>query len=328
MSIQSLAYETLHTTYQKTFFKVSMYATQHFLSHKVVEDALYNLYDILLQAQSDNVPVETIVGEDVTLFCKRYFDKPHFFESVYSLLVRTFFSILMIFCVEYLFLNIERPFNLGRALITVVIWIMWERVLLELSNAFFKQNDTTIALGVFSLVSILAIYTVVDIPQLTLFIPRNITMWLILIGGGITILIYKLLPSEKKKAQQYVKKLLKRTRQLRFYKDMLFFVRERTTKRYYKKLKKSHNLQWCDFIQTEKSRLSREYRFLKYTTVVFVIFCFFISHLVFKDTLQDAILFMLLNAIIGYTVLWFSVKGDKMAQKCFDELLKEGVYNG
>lgn len=323
MSIEQLAYETLHTTYKKTFQDVNKYAVAHYLSGEKYEEAILNLYDVLFQAQADGEPVEKLVGNDIQQFCQLYFGDTTILETGTAILIRLMVTVLSVFGVEWFFFSSQAPFNLGKAFTVGVIWLMWERVILEISNAFFKQKDTTIALGLFSVVGILAIYTVVDIPQLSFFIPREITMWTLVIIEVILFVVYKLTPTKRQKARRYVKHLLKEHRSLKFYKNMLDHMRKKMKKKYQKKVKKHPDLQWNGFLEAKKQLLIRDYNYLKYALIGYVIISFFISAFLWRDGVKDGAIFMIINAIIAYPFYQFSEKGEKLTRRCLNHLLTE-----
>lgn len=323
MGVEQLAYETLHTTYKKTFEDVSTYAVAHYLSGEKYEEAMFNLYDVLFQAQTDGMPVEKLIGNDIQQFCQQYFGDTTILEKVLTIFVRLVFSVVSIFGVEWFFFSSQTPFNLGKALTVGVIWLIWERLILDISNAFFKQKDTTIAIGLFSLVGVLAIYTIVDIPQFAFFIPREITMWGLLVLELIIFAIYKVAPSNRQKARQYVKRLLKEQRSLKLYKDMLEHTRNKMEKKYQKKVRKQVGLEWRTFLETENKRLIRDHTYLKYVLIGYVILSFFISTFLWRDGIRDGLIFMVINAVIAYPFYKFSKKGEKLSQKCFNTLLVE-----
>lgn len=323
MSIQQLAYETLHTTYKKTFEDVNAYARSNFLSGDKYEEAMFNLYDVLFQAQTDGKPVEKLVGYDIQQFCQQYFGDTTILEKVITIFVRLVFSVVSIFGVEWLFFSSQAPFNLGKALTVGVIWLMWERVLLESSNAFFKQKNTTMALGLFSVVGILAIYTIVDIPQFAFFIPREITMWGLLVVELIIFTIYQLVPSNRKKARKYVKQLLKKQRKDKFSKEFQVWWTEILERRFEKHRQKNSDLTWHMFLQAQQKKEIKEHKILKAFSIGIIIVAFLSSLFIMKDTLVDVALFTLLNAGLTFMIYRFFKQGMQYKLNVLTKLLGE-----
>ena len=65
--------EMLKGEYRKVFEKADMYSTLSSEGTEVDDERIMNLYDMLLEAQTNEKPVEKIVGTDIEAFCKAYF---------------------------------------------------------------------------------------------------------------------------------------------------------------------------------------------------------------------------------------------------------------
>ena len=64
----------LEGEYKTVFEKADMYGTlENSSDENIKDDKMMNLYDLLLQAQTDKTPVSKIIGEDIEEFCKSYF---------------------------------------------------------------------------------------------------------------------------------------------------------------------------------------------------------------------------------------------------------------
>lgn len=64
----------LEGEYRTVFEKADMYGLlENSSEENVYDDKMMNLYDLLMQAQTDKIPVSKIVGEDIEGFCKSYF---------------------------------------------------------------------------------------------------------------------------------------------------------------------------------------------------------------------------------------------------------------
>ena len=66
--------EKLKGDYQKVFEKADMYSTIASGNEDVNDEKMMNLYDLLLEAQSEDKPVAKIVGADIEAFCREYFE--------------------------------------------------------------------------------------------------------------------------------------------------------------------------------------------------------------------------------------------------------------
>lgn len=65
--------EKLKGDYRKVFEKADMYSILSSENEEAGDEKMMNLYDLLLEAQSNEKPVEKIVGTDIETFCKDYF---------------------------------------------------------------------------------------------------------------------------------------------------------------------------------------------------------------------------------------------------------------
>lgn len=67
--------EQLCGEYREAFEKADVYSTMETGADAVSEDKLMELYDSLMEAQKDGVPVEKIIGNDMEAFCKMFFEE-------------------------------------------------------------------------------------------------------------------------------------------------------------------------------------------------------------------------------------------------------------
>ena len=65
--------DQLTGNYKTVFEKADMYCLIEAGSTEEAEEKIMNLYDLLLQAQEENKPVEKIIGNNLEAFCKEYF---------------------------------------------------------------------------------------------------------------------------------------------------------------------------------------------------------------------------------------------------------------
>lgn len=83
--------------YKEAFEKIDLYGSMGNIDNDIYEDRMTNLYDMFIQAQSEEKPVDKIIGDDIEMFCKKYFtveDKGHklgkFFGSFGWIMTLTF----------------------------------------------------------------------------------------------------------------------------------------------------------------------------------------------------------------------------------------------
>lgn len=65
--------EQLSGEYRKVFEKADMYSMISDGASETTDEKMMDLYDILLEAQTENKPIQKIIGEDVETFCKEFF---------------------------------------------------------------------------------------------------------------------------------------------------------------------------------------------------------------------------------------------------------------
>lgn len=67
--------EKLKGDYKTVFEKADMYSVVGADGDsEIVDDKMMNLYDLLIEAQHEDKPIEKIVGDDIEEFCKNYFE--------------------------------------------------------------------------------------------------------------------------------------------------------------------------------------------------------------------------------------------------------------
>ncbi len=65
----------LHGEYKAAFEWADVYSTSHDLTLEELDEKMMELYDLLLEAQNEEKEIEKIVGTDLELFCKNFFEK-------------------------------------------------------------------------------------------------------------------------------------------------------------------------------------------------------------------------------------------------------------
>ncbi len=89
--------------YREVFAKAQLYSTLKHISDEVVEDKMTELYDLLFTAQTDEKPVNKLIGKDENKFLKSFFGDYTFAERLKSLpagLYRSAWLIFIIECIE------------------------------------------------------------------------------------------------------------------------------------------------------------------------------------------------------------------------------------
>ena len=67
--------DQLTDDYKEIFAKIKLYTTIHEIDENTCNEMLMDLLDMLLEAQKNGDAVESILGEDVELFCHNYFSE-------------------------------------------------------------------------------------------------------------------------------------------------------------------------------------------------------------------------------------------------------------
>lgn len=65
--------EKLNGDYRKAFEKADMYSTVAGGEEEVTSEKIMNLFDLLMQAQYEEKPIEKVIGKDIEEFCMNYF---------------------------------------------------------------------------------------------------------------------------------------------------------------------------------------------------------------------------------------------------------------
>jgi len=65
--------ELLRGEYKETFEKISLYGDMSNINSAMLEDRITNIYDLLMEAQNEEKPVDKIVGTNLEKFCRSYF---------------------------------------------------------------------------------------------------------------------------------------------------------------------------------------------------------------------------------------------------------------
>ena len=101
--------ENLKDNYKETFERVELYASIKEIGDEFCDEALMNLYDLLYTAQTNQQPVEKIIGADLEEFCKNYFQEYTLTERVKDIPNRLYRVFRYAFIVEIILLIPDWP---------------------------------------------------------------------------------------------------------------------------------------------------------------------------------------------------------------------------
>lgn len=125
--------EQLTGKYKTVFEKADMYSLVEAGSTEEAEEKIMNLYDLLLQAQEENKPVEKIIGNNLETFCKEYFapmeeaEKKWYFslpEALYRIIKIVFiWSIIWIFPFEGSNFGLDTKQNISIYILGIILGV-------------------------------------------------------------------------------------------------------------------------------------------------------------------------------------------------------------
>lgn len=186
--------------YRDAYDRIEIYAETMHMNETLAEEMMMNLIDSLLNAQTEGVPVEKIVGTDIKQFCKDYFTVygrkewlGDFLKTIYELA-----WIVFIFELVGIFLS-EEPFSIGMKaevlgyLLGVAIWIPF--IILEplvvrpLVYKVKKVNATIYAVGRFIVFIVLLVGAILLSPDVGIEVP----LLSLLLPAGIYIVVYMIM---------------------------------------------------------------------------------------------------------------------------------------
>lgn len=114
--------ELLRGEYRETFEQIALYGDMSELNEQFVEDRVLNIYDLLMEAQKDERPVEKIVGTDLKQFCEEYFspdEKGFWTKEVFKRIFRVSVIMLVLVFIDcIIYYTKEGAFSLQRVSMT------------------------------------------------------------------------------------------------------------------------------------------------------------------------------------------------------------------
>lgn len=318
MSIEQLAYETLHTTYKKAFEDVSMYAIAHYLSGEKYEEAMLNLYDVLFQAQADGQPVEKIIGKDVEEFCKYYFADYGLQDVTRTLSKQIVGYTVIVYLFEWLVAKNETMFNIGKTIFLVVVWILLEQIGLRLKKVFFQSTSSSMYYFVMLLINLCLVIGLGQFINISFMVSQDISRLGVVLFVGCQLFYEYFIAKNLRSSRKYVDNIVKKYRREKSDKENFNRVIQTLEKRY---RNKKNNLDWYNFLKKEYDRLIREQNYLKYGIILIDILAILLAYFVGNNTIQDAMMFGAVNAIVGFGIYMLSKKQLNYVLSLIDKLL-------
>lgn len=294
--------EKLKGDYRKVFEKADMYSILSSENEEAGDEKMMNLYDLLLEAQSNEKPVEKIVGTDIETFCKDYFkveqdakEKKYitYFNVLYtmSIWITVITLIWVIFpeegeTIQSMTINIL-PFFAGVCIGSLETIIM--RYVLE-PLIFKSKKIKPITFSIIILLSFLGSVILATILFSDVEIMNIPALWL-LIGCGGYVVIYLLVRSlwryhtygtirkdtkenrERKKAEKKIKKAFNDEVSMKSLAKPMAKRYARLNKR---KLRRKHEeftfAEFAELIRKEERLSGKIYIIMAISLAVFVIF--------------------------------------------------------
>lgn len=108
--------EQLNGDYREVFEKTELYGIIKSVDSNVQDDLMMNLFDLLLTAQTNNKPVQKVVGPDIEKFCRDYFQNYNIRERIKGFPARLYQFMRFIFLIELVsFFFMEENVDLAHA---------------------------------------------------------------------------------------------------------------------------------------------------------------------------------------------------------------------
>ncbi len=342
--------EQLKGEYRDAFEKIDVYGMMCNGEKDDYEDRLLNIYDMLLEAQHEDKPVEKIIGKDIEQFCKAYFrveDKSDKWKS----LLRGVASIMLVMfiysIVDYLILVEERvpfretmvdvfPIIIGSCAGGLAILYGW------IVNKFvlFKQKKArpvlhSVIVLILFLGGIICGVTLCD--SVYLQIPLSLVL---LISGGY-VLIYEMVAfmfRYRKNGTFIIKNKVDDTAKKEFENDISFKATLKEIakgmawrfKRIQKKCeKKGQEYTQEDFAKKIRKEIQMGKRYdVCLGVLVVVVVNIPVIHSALTETIMDAIILFAILVIIEFLICRFYFKFNKKQNAAFKFIIDECEMRG
>lgn len=318
--------EQLQEPYKTVFDRVYLYASVQEIPDEVCNDAMLNLYDSLFTAQSENKPVEQIVGDDIEVFCQSYFEQRKLYCFLTSLPDRFYQWGKWIFGVEAFFT--VGDWLTGQLVeeidLSIYIFVLLSTLLMIPSGRllyYFLIQKGHRKIGFFSVVS-LSIAAILFAgsfflsQQFVWLVPRFWVLGLLLAyllpyKGYQVIRSYQKFGTWYNRDEKLLKEEMKAAKKSVFAKQ----VRKEVHKDYAKHFKKKQAIGMTsqEFYQEQERKLQRDARWNKWLVLFGVVLVVGASIPVYlSDPLPDALIFTLLQGTVVGVVLYWAGKLSKI----------------
>lgn len=192
----------LNGDYRDVFEKTELYGMIRSIDSDVQDDLMMNLFDLLLTAQTNNKPVQKVVGADIEKFCRDYFPNYNTRERMRGLPARLYQSMCFIFLMELLdFFLIDENVDLFHARTDLTPYlggIACSLLFTIIADTFVRPLIFRLRIRpIFYYAGLLALFGAMIWAGITLTdgMSLHIPMFLILLVSGIYIAVYLVIRS-------------------------------------------------------------------------------------------------------------------------------------
>lgn len=311
--------EQLKEPYKSVFDRVYLYANVQEITEEDSNDAMLNLYDVLFTAQTENKPVEQIVGDDIEAFCQSYFEQDRLRQFVKSVPDRLYRMGRWVLAIELFFLvgdrltgQIVEGINLTPYLLSLLVGLLMIPIghvsyHLLIRKARFK---TEVFYGILSVLSIFCLIGIVYLSgKISVMGSRFWTLGIV----GAYVLPYQLFlfyQNQKKFGTWYnpderlVKEETKKFKKQGFQLYVESELHQTYAKRFKKHMTKGKSSE-SFYLKLEKE-LQRDKVLSKWYWVVGVLIGLIFSIPIYlKESLTDALLFTFIGSMLVVPILFF-----------------------
>ncbi len=309
----------LKEPYKSVFDRVYLYANVQEITEEDSNDAMLNLYDVLFTAQTENKPVEQIVGDDIETFCQSYFDQRKLHRFITSIPKRLYDLALWIVGIELFFFvgdslfgQVEGDINLSPYLLGLLVSLLLTPIG-HLAYHFLVRKVGLKPAGFYGTIFVVSILFLIGIFYLSgHFVVMGSRLWTIAITSAY-VLPYKLFQAyqtyqkfgtwynlDERLVKEETKKFKKQGFQL-YVESELHQTYAKRFKKHMTKGKSSESF----YLKLEKE-LQRDKVLSKWYWVVGVLIGLIFSIPIYlKESLTDALLFTLIGSMLVIPILFF-----------------------
>lgn len=167
MSSYVLYKDKLKGEYLDLFERIEIYGISMMIEDNKFEEAMMSLVDVMCEAQSEGRPATDIVGKDVEMFCKEFFENPNYaknwFSDIPNLAYRFSVISLIFFVLDIVFPETETSniMNLTSDMAPAVIGLLFGMVLSAILSVVIRKiaPRKRIRLGVLAGIGIICMAT-------------------------------------------------------------------------------------------------------------------------------------------------------------------------